>query len=586
MSAGTLTELFEETVARHPERIAVRDGKDALTYRELDARSQELARRIHGLGIGRGDLVGVYLHRSADIFAVLLAVLRAGAAYVAIDSRYPDTRRDLMLRLSGVRVVITEPDWADRLDGDSVRVLPLPLTGASPAAGPLPAPRAGDAASVLFSSGSTGTPKGIVLEHGNVVAFARNPALPRLTEQDRIGQVSSLSFDLFHWEMWNSFAAGAEVTVLPLVPDLLAAGFDAEIRRLGITAMLVPTMVAGHVTDEQPDAFAALRLLHVAGDVIAPAVCRVVLEAGFGGGLYNLYGPAECTTACVAHRITMEDTRLRAVPIGRPLDGVVAEVRDPEGAPVPPGGSGELFVGGPQVARGYLGRPDLTAERFTEPEGPQDATRFYRTGDLVKVRDDGVIDFLGRADRQVKIRGYRVEPGEIERFFLGLPEVQDAMVVPVGDGVDRRLVAFLVAGGGATRQGLRTAAEQNLPHFLVPGDLRLVDRIPADQHGKRNVSGLLDELAAGGSGPGTDGAPGSAEEEFVITLWEELLGVTGINRSDDFYALGGNSLLAFRVQLKVERRFGVKIGNAEIMGNSCAAELAAAIRAAGSSGTG
>ncbi|MFJ9559187.1 non-ribosomal peptide synthetase [Streptomyces fuscichromogenes] len=583
MTAETLTQLFDDTVARYPERVAVRDERTALTYRELASRSADLARRIRGLGVGRGDLVGVYLQRSADVFVVLLAVLRAGAAYVAIDSRYPDARRDLMLRLSGVEVVITEPAWADRLDGAAVRVLPAPLSDVPPTADPLPSPRPDDAASVLFTSGSTGTPKGIVLEHRNVVAFARNPALPRLTERDRIGQVSSLSFDLFHWEMWNSFAAGAEVTVLPLVPDLLAAGFDTEVRRLGITAMLVPTMVAGHVTDEQPDAFAALRLLHVAGDVIAPAVCRAILEAGFDGGLYNLYGPAECTTACVAHRITLEDTRRQAVPIGRPLDRVVVEVRDPEGAPVPPGSPGELFVGGPQVARGYLGRPDLTAERFSEPGGPEGA-RFYRTGDLVRVGDDGVIDFLGRADRQVKIRGYRVEPGEIERFFLGLPGVQDVVVTPVGDGVDRRLVAFVVEGSGATRQELRTAAEQNLPHFLVPGDLHLVDRIPADQHGKRNVSELLEGLAAGSAEAPADAMPGGAEEEFVITLWEELLGVSGINGSDNFFALGGNSLLAFRMQLKIERRFGVKIANAEIMKNSRAVELAATIRAAGSLG--
>lgn len=586
MTTQTLTGLFDDTAARHPERIAVRDESTALTYRELADRSVGLGRRLRGLGVAPGDLVGVHLQRKADLFVVMLGVLRAGAAYVAIDSRYPDARRDLMLRLSGVQVVVTEPDWAERLDGSEVRVLTLPLPDApAPAAeGPLPAPRPEDAASVLFTSGSTGTPKAIVLEHRNLVAFARNPGLPALTEQDRTGQICSLSFDLFHWETWSSFAAGAEVSVLPLVPDLLAAGFDKEIRRLGITAMFLPTMVMGHVTDEQPDAFAALRLLFFGGDVIAPAVCRVILEAGFEGGLHNLYGPAECSTAVVAHRVTMEDTYKQSVPVGRALDRVVVEVRDPEGLPVGPGTSGELFLGGPQVARGYLGRPDLTAERFSQQEGPQGLTRFYRTGDLVRVGEDGVIDFLGRADRQVKIRGYRVEPGEVDRFLLGLPGVQDAVVTPVGEGVDRRLVAFVVALGGTTRQELLAAAERDLPHFMVPSDLRLVDRIPADQHGKRIVSELLEELAADNSGNARDAVPGGVEEEFVIKLWEELLGVDGIKGSDDFFTLGGNSLLAFRVQLKIERRFGVKIANADIMKNSPAAELAARIRAEGTSG--
>ncbi|WP_330240530.1 non-ribosomal peptide synthetase [Streptomyces sp. NBC_00525] len=584
MTTQTLTEIFDETAARHPERIAVRDESTALTYRELADRSVGMGRRLRRLGVAPGDLVGIHLERRADLFVVLLGVLRTGAAYVAIDSRYPDARRDLMLRLSGVQVVITESDWAKRLDGSEVRVLTLPLPDVPAAEEPLPAPRPEDAASVLFTSGSTGTPKAIVLEHRNLVTFARNPGLPALTEQDRTGQISSLSFDLFHWETWSSFAAGAEVSVLPLVPDLLAAGFDKEIRRLGITAMFVPTMVMGHVTDEQPDAFAALRLLFFGGDVVAPAVCRVILEAGFEGGLLNLYGPAECTTAVVAHRVAMEDTRKQSVPVGRALDRVVVEVRDPDGVPVGPGTSGELFLGGPQVARGYLGRPDLTAERFSQQEGPQGVTRFYRTGDLVRVGEDGVIDFLGRADRQVKIRGYRVEPGEVDRFLLGLPGVQDVVVTPVGEGVDRRLVAFVVAAGGTTRQELLTAAEQNLPHFMVPSDVRLVDRIPADQHGKRIVSGLLEGLAADNTGIASDAVPVGAEEEFVIKLWEELLGVDGIKGSDSFFTLGGNSLLAFRAQLKIERRFGVKIANADIMKDSPAAELAARIRAEGTSG--
>ncbi|MEU6813667.1 non-ribosomal peptide synthetase [Streptomyces sp. NPDC046860] len=573
----SLLDLFARTVARHPLRRAVSDPDTVLTYQELDRRADVVAALLTARGIGPGDRVGLYTSRSADVFTAVLGVLKAGAAYVAVDDRYPDTRRDLMLTASGAAAVLTREDWAPRLTGLGTAVVPLPAVyGTAPAPAARPAPD--DAASVLFTSGSTGTPKAIVLEHRNLVAFARNSALAPLTAEDRVGQISSLSFDLFHYEIWNTFAAGAEVVVLPPVPELLETGFRAGLTRLGITAMLVPTMVVNHVATEHPDAFAPLRVLQVAGDVILPAACRNILGSGFTGGLYNLYGPAESTTACTAHRITARDAEGDAIPIGRPLDGVTAHVFH-DGRPAAPGETGELLIGGLQLARGYLDAPELTAERFVADPHGTGTGRVYRTGDLVRLREDGVLDYVGRADNQCKIRGFRVELGEVERLMRTLPGVRDAVVVAEGEGTDRMLTAFVAGDGPLEEAGVREAAEKELPFFMVPGSVLILPGIPANHHGKRDVAALLGLLAERRRAR-ADEAPAALltpTELYLTGLWAELLGRPGIGRTDHFFERGGNSLLAFRMKMRIARDLGAAISHRTVLDHPVLAELARAV---------
>ncbi|MET8691180.1 non-ribosomal peptide synthetase [Streptomyces bauhiniae] len=571
----SLPDLFARTVARHPDRRAVSDRDTVLTYRELDRRADAVAALLTGRGIGPGDRVGVHTSRSVDVFTALLGVLKAGAAYVAVDDRYPDSRRDLMLTVSGAAAVLTRADWAPRLAGLAVPVVPLPAEyGTAPASAFRPAPE--DAAGVLFTSGSTGTPKAIVLEHRNLVAFALNRALAPLTEEDRVGQISSLSFDLFHYEIWNTFAAGAEVVVLPPVPELLDAGFGAELARLRVTAMLVPTMVVNHVATEHPDAFAPLRILQVAGDVILPAACRNILGGGFTGTLHNLYGPAESTTACTAHRVTARDAEGDAIPIGRPLDGVTAHVFT-DGRPAGPGETGELLIGGAQLARGYLDAPELTAERFVDDPYGTGIGRVYRTGDLVRLRADGVLDYVGRADNQCKIRGFRVEPGEVERLMRTLPGVRDAVVVPEGEGTDRMLVAFVAGDGPLDEAGVREAAEKELPFFMVPGSLVILPEIPANHHGKRDVAALLGLLAERRRARAGEQRALSPTERYLTGLWEELLAETGIGSADHFFERGGNSLLAFRMKMRIARDLGADISHRAVLDHPVLADLARAV---------
>jgi amino acid adenylation domain-containing protein len=578
MTTSTLTELFARTVAAFPDRPAVSDDTETLTYTELDRRSGLLAATLREGGIGQEDRVGLYLDRSVDVFVAILGILKAGGCYVAVDTRYPDARRDQMLVGGEAKLVVTRPEWTDRLGHLSAGVLGF---RSAPAAGPVAPAGAeilpGQAASVLFTSGSSGEPKAIVLEHRNLVSFAGNPALPALHEQDRVGQISSLSFDAFHFEIWTTFRYGAEVTVLPAVPALLAADFQREMRRRRISAMLVPTMVINHVVREDRDAFAPLRLLQAGGDVLLPSACRELLGGAFTGELYNLYGPAEITTACTAQLVTAEIAAGDAIPIGRALDGVTVHVLTADQQPAEPGEIGELYVGGPGVARGYLGRQELTAERFVVSpvaDGPQ---RLYRTGDLGRRGADGVLEFVGRADSQVKVRGYRVELGEVERALRRHPDVPESVVLASGSGDGRHLVAFVVLDGGLTPRGLREFAESELPDFMVPSHFVTLTEIPANEHGKRDMEALAGLLAEHRARQDAYREPVTATEKALAELWADLLGVERAGREDDFFELGGHSLLAFRLHSRIRRELGVDVPHSVVLRDTKLADLAAAV---------
>ncbi|WP_084598079.1 non-ribosomal peptide synthetase [Micromonospora chokoriensis] len=577
---STLTGLFAANVVRHPQRPAVSDDEQTLTYAELNGRADQLAAQLRARGVRAQDRVGLYLDRSVDVLVAILGILKAGGAYVAVDTRYPDARRDHMLSSSDPRLVVTRPEWEDRLAH-----LDLDVVGFRSAAAADPGPEAEPrvrvepewAASILFTSGSSGQPKGIVLEHRNICSFATNPSLPALTPEDRTGQISSLSFDAFHFEMWSTLAHGAEVVILPPVPDLLAADFRREMKRRRITAMLVPTMVINQVVREDRDAFASLRILQAGGDVLLPAACRELLDGDFRGELYNLYGPAEITTACTLQRVTKAEAELDSVPIGRPLAGVTVHVLTPEMCPAAPGQIGEIHVGGPGVARGYLGQPELTAERFVPSPFPDGATPLYRTGDLARWNPDGVLEFVGRADDQLKIRGYRVEPGEVERALTRHRDVQEVAVLASGSGDNKHLVAFVVLGGTLTAKRLREYAEAEMPDFMVPSHLVQLSEIPSNDHGKRDPVALQRLLEEHRGRQDRYVAPTTGTESYLAALWEELLGIESVSGNDDFFSLGGHSLLAFRMNSRIKREFAVPVEYSVILRNSVLADLAARI---------
>jgi amino acid adenylation domain-containing protein len=582
----TLTGLFASSVRQFADRPAASDDEQTLSYAELDRRSSELAAQLYARGVQAEDRVGLYLDRSVDVFVAIVAILKAGAAYVAVDTRYPDPRRDLMFTHSGAKLVVTRPEWRPRLAHLDVNVLEFRSAPSVDDQPPFDTAVAPDqAASVLFTSGSSGAPKAIVLEHRNVVSFAVNRSLPTLTPADRTGQISSLSFDAFHFEMWTTLARGAEIVVLPAVPELLAAGFRAELARRAITAMLVPTMVVNHVVREDRDAFAPLRILQAGGDVLLPSACRDLLDGRFAGELYNLYGPAEITTACTVQRVTEVEARLDSVPIGHALDGVTIHLLSPERQPVRPGDVGEIYVGGPGVARGYLDAPDLTDERFVASPFPTGPTRLYRTGDVARERPDGGLEFIGRVDNQVKVHGYRVEPGEVESALRRHPQIHDAVVLPCGEGTDRRLVSFVVLDGALTLKEVRGYAEATLPEYLAPSRYVALPEIPATEHGKRDMAALQELLDAHQRRHEGYSAPVTEAECYLAGVWEELLGVDRVGGTDHFFDLGGHSLLAFRVQNRVTRDLDVVLDYHTILDTPILADLAAEIDRSRTAGT-
>ncbi|MGH3501656.1 MAG: non-ribosomal peptide synthetase [Nocardioidaceae bacterium] len=575
----TLVTLFEHTAGASADRIAVSDDERVVTYEQLGARSDTLAARLSEAGVLRADRVAIYLHRGVDTFVAMLGILKAGAAYVAIDPRLPDARRDLMVSSSGSRAVITEPGQAHLLAYDGVEVLPWRSEDLEPTPRPRrDAPVDSDLACVMFTSGSSGVPKAIMVEHRNLVALARNKALPRLAPEDAFGQVASLSFDTFHIESWGSFAEGARVVVLPTMPELIAGDVNRELLRRRVSVLLAPTMAVNHVVHEDQEAFSCLRILSTGGDVLQPAACKAMTSGGFRGEFYNLYGPTEATTASTCHRVAAADGDALSVPIGQELAGEAVYLVDGDLNLVADGEAGELYIGGSGVTRGYLGQPERTAERFLPDPFGSRGSRMYATGDLARRRADGVLEFCGRVDEQVKIRGYRVEPREAERVIGRHPAVRDAAVIVDGEAQDKRLIALVVLHEHLAPKKLRESAANILPDYLVPSVFIPVPEIPGTANGKRDNERLHALAAEQFRRQHRRVEPANEVERYLVDLWEQLLSVEWIGRNDDFFALGGNSMLAFRARRRIQRDLDVVVEVQEILGASRLGGLAELIR--------
>jgi amino acid adenylation domain-containing protein len=575
----TLVSLFGTTARDSASRIAVSDDERALTYAELAARSDELAVRLAEMGVVRSDRVALYLRRGVDVFVGLLGILKAGAAYVAIDTRLPDARCDLMIANSGARMVITEPGGAPQLRRDDVDVLEWRSQAGPPRSVPQHSEIVeADLACVMFTSGSSGVPKAIMVEHRNLVALARNKALPAVEPDDLFGQVASLSFDTFHIETWCSFAVGARVVVLPTMPELIASDVNRELRRRRVTILLAPTMAVNHVVHEDREAFSSLRLLQTGGDVLQPSACRALWSGRFRGEFFNLYGPTETTTASTCHRIEIGDGEALSVPIGQELDGESVQLLDADQQPVALGEVAELYIGGRGVTRGYLNAPALTAERFRPDPSGSPGSRMYATSDTARRRADRVVEFCGRVDEQVKVRGYRVEPREAERVIGRDPAVRDVAVIVGGEGHDKRLIALVVPHGHLDPKKLRESVATTLPDYLVPSVFIPVAEIPGTVHGKRDVEQLHSLAAEQLRRQSERVEPSDEVERYLVALWEQLLAVEWIGCNDDFFALGGNSMLAFRARRRIERELGVEVEVPEILDAGRLRDLAELIR--------
>ncbi|MFH8747922.1 non-ribosomal peptide synthetase [Streptomyces rimosus] len=564
-----------------PDALAVTDGETSLTYAGLEAAARGFARVLRERGVRRGDAVGVLLPHSVPTVVTQLAVWCAGGHYVPLDPDYPPPRIATMLETAGAVLTVGSKDLTEAAGIPGDRAL-LPPAGPEQAGGAAPFEEYDpDAvAYVMFTSGSTGRPKGVAVTHRGIAGLAHRPEYVTITPRDRVLFHSPVTFDASAFEVWGALANGAAVAV-STADRLSPTGLARDAERLGATVTVLTTALFHHLAARRSPLFGVLRSVLAGGEALSAQHARSVLRAHPWLELVNGYGPTEATTFATAHRVTDADCD-GPPPIGRPVAGTTAHVMDEHGEPVAPGVRGELWLGGPRLALGYVGQPDRTAERFVDHPA---AGRLYRTGDVVSARPDGTLDFHGRTDDQIKVRGFRIEPGEIKHALREHAGVADAAVVvqrPAPD--DARLVAFVAPEDGAApgAAALRAHLEERLPAHLVPNVWGFVDTLPMTGVGKVDRRALAERPV---DGEDTDSPPApsgslSPLQQVVADLWSQALGFPVDDPAADFIALGGHSLLALCVVEDLREDLGVEMSLADFFAAPTVAAQAAHVEQA------
>ncbi|MFJ8042103.1 amino acid adenylation domain-containing protein [Kitasatospora sp. NPDC096147] len=558
-------QLFEQQAARRPADTALVFGERTISYRELDERANRLARHLVASGLRRGDVAGIYLERTTELITAVLAVLKAGATYTMLDPDFPADRIAAVLGHTDAALLLTVSDLGGRLPGgprelyldtDAGQVAQYPATVLDLPVDP------GDAACVMFTSGSTGVPKGVVSPHRAIVGTLVGQGFVDFDRAQVWLQCAPVSWDAFALELFGPLLSGGTCVLQPgqrPEPAVIAE----LVTRHRVTTLHVSASLLNFLLDEYPDTFTHLRQVMTGGEAASiPHVMKLV--HGFPQiRLVNGYSPAESMIFTVSHEITAEDGSRPSIPVGRPLGNKRLYVLDDALGLVAPGVTGELYMTGVGLAHGYAGQAGLTAERFVACPFGEPGARMYRTGDLVRWRGDGVLEFLGRADDQVKIRGFRVEPGEIRSALAAFPGVGQAAVVVREDRPgDRRLVAYVVTDGSPEAGGVDAAALRGhvaalLPEYMVPSAVVFLEALPITPTGKLDRRALpAPDHHRGELGR----EPRNAREELLCGLFAEILGLETVGIDDDFFDLGGHSLLVTRLVSRLRSVLGVEIG--------------------------
>ncbi|OJF15798.1 non-ribosomal peptide synthetase [Couchioplanes caeruleus] len=572
-------ELVAEQVRLRPDAVAVELDDQRLTYAELDARANHLAHYLIGRGVGSDVLVGIAIERSLDLFVAILGILKAGGAYVPLDPDYPAERLGVTLAETRPPVVLAHEGGIGRFPRTDASIVFLdrdwPVIAGYPATDPEAPGSARDLAYVVYTSGSTGRPKGVMVEHRSLYNTVTAVVGPYgLTPSSRVFQLCSMSFDTGVQDLFTTWAAGA---------TLVVPGPDAA--RNG--AYLVEHMLAGEVTTASipitvlssldVGSLPGMDTVRVGGDVVVPEVAEAWARKH---RVINNYGPTEAGVTVSLFEVE-QGAGYRSVPLGKPLANTRVHLLDDRLRPVPVGVPGELYVGGVGIARGYVDNRARTAERFVaDPFGPP-GSRLYRTGDVVRWRPDGTLDFVGRTDDQVKIRGFRVEPGEIESVLLRHDGVAGAAVAVWPDEKgNKRLVAYVVGRSEAqapTAEELRRHLSAVLPDYMIPTAIVLLERMPLNHNGKLDRSALPAPTRQDGGGV-TYVAPRDPTEEALARIWSEVLGIAQVGVEDDFFALGGDSVNSLRIVARMRTAFGVDVTPRDLFEAMTIAALATTIR--------
>jgi amino acid adenylation domain-containing protein len=598
-TALLIHQMFEARAAETPDAVAVLQGGARLGYGELDRRANRLAHRLRRAGVGPEERVVILMERSPEMIVAVLGVLKAGGAYVPLDAGLPAARVAFVLRDTRAKAVLTQRKLSDALPpADGVEVICLDAR-CEEVDGEDAAPLACEVtpeslAYVIYTSGSTGEPKGVMVQHGSIKNYVEESLeVFGLGPSDRVLQFASLSFDTSAEEIYPTLAAGATLVLRDDAMLASARTFLGACREWGVTVLDLPTAywheLAADLSGEHEGLLAGVRLVIIGGE---KALARRLESWGRHAAsvrLFNGYGPTETTVVVIACDVDAGTDPSSEIPIGRPVRNVRAYVLDARLQPAPVGVPGELYIGGAALARGYLGRPALTAERFVpDPYSGEPGARLYRTGDLVKRRADGMLEYVGRADRQVKLRGYRIELGEVESALLAHPAVREAAAVAREDAPgEKRLVAYVVAREGAELPdagGWREHLRERLPGYMLPQAFVALDELPLSSSGKvdrrrlpapeRDAAAHADDYAA----------PRTPLEEMLAGVYSDLLGVGRVGREDDFFDLGGHSLLATRLIARARSLLSIELPLRAVFEAPTVAGLAARVEAIQSEG--
>lgn len=571
-SSTCVHELIQTWATATPGATALEIGRLALTYAELEDRSNRLAHHLLAQGIGRGSTLGVCLPRSFELIVAILAAWKSGAAYLPLDPSYPPERLSFMIHEAAAALVLTDSSVAGVLHGASTPVILLDTERSAVASRPGFAPRVrvepADLAYVMFTSGSTGRPKGVMIEHRGLSNIVHTQAaMFETSPRTSVLQFASVSFDASIFEIVLALGVGGTLCLAHRESLLPGPGLVRVLEEHRVTTVLLPPSV---LLQLDPADCPSLQVVTAGGEACPPELpARWAPHCRF----FNLYGPTEATIVATAAECLADERR---PPIGRPIANARAYVLDPYGNPVPIGVPGELFVGGVGVGQGYVGRPALTAERFVpDPFGDVDGARLYRTGDLVRWRPDGNLEFLGRVDQQVKVRGQRVELGEIEAVLVEHPAVREARVVVHDDERGRpALVAYVFPQTAAAPDELRGHLRRRLPDYMLPQAFVGLDTVPLTPNGKLDRTALAAEYEWYRLHRERSEQARSEVEEQVAGVYEEVLGVERVGRSDSFFDLGGHSLLATQVISRLRDRLGIELSLVELFQSPTVAALA------------
>jgi len=566
-------DMFDEQASRQPDAAAIVSAAGDLTYRQLRGLANQLAHHLQGLGVRPETVVGVCLDRGSDVIRCLLAILKAGGGYLPLDPSLPGSRLARMREEAGARLVLTHSRHAALFAGSDATLVRLDEMAPEIASGPVTAPavslRAANLAYAIWTSGSTGQPKAVAVSHGSLGGLCAEVIRDyALTPADRVLQLASLGFDTSLEQILATLLSGAALMVPeagPVAPtDLIRYLAELRVSVADLTPAYWHQILAAAAAADRP--LGSLRLMITGGDQANPADCRAVLRSAPGARLVNAYGLTETTITSALFEVTEEGLPAHPggrVPVGRPLADTQILVLDADLNTLPAGMVGEIYIAGRGLARGYLGRPGLTAELFLpNPFAAVPGGRMYRTGDLGRWGADRNLEVIGRVDRQIKVRGFRVEPAEIESVLAAHPDIDQVAVIAheLGGG-DKHIVAYYTlrdrdgAAGGPSAESLRRLLAAGLPTFMIPAVLVVLDRLPVLADGTVDRTALTRPGAPAGARP--EGAPDTLLQAGMGHLWTQVLSIRQVSLDDDFFRLGGNSLLAAEMLARTRVMFGI-----------------------------